>query len=172
MNEIFKDIEGYENYYQVSNLGNVYSCKRRGCVGGILKPAIGNKGYYQVYLFKNGKGKWEKVHRLVAKTFIPNPDNLPQVNHKDEDKTNNRVDNLEWCTNEYNHNYGTRTERATGKLSFPLLQYDLDGNFIKEWPSAREASRKLNLNISGICLCCQNKRNYCGGYKWKYKKAV
>lgn len=116
MKEMWKDILGYEGLYQVSNLGDVRSLKYAG--GNkvkMLKQATVN-GYKRVSLVKNGKGKNYLVHRLVAIAFIPNPDNLPIVNHKNEDKTNNNVNNLEWCTQEYNINYGTRNERASESM--------------------------------------------------------
>lgn len=116
MNEEWRDILGYEGLYKVSNLGMVYSMKRKK----IMKLSKTEKGYYKVYLMKDGTGKHKKVHRLVAEAFIPNPNNLPQVNHKDEDKTNNIVTNLEWCTAEYNSNYGTHKEKlriaSTGRI--------------------------------------------------------
>ena len=113
MNEEWRDIEGYEGLYQVSNLGRVKSlnCRgHKGCIG-ILTPRFDGKGYEMVALYKEGKARNTKVHRLVAQAFIPNPNNYPQVNHKDEDKTNNCVDNLEWCDTQYNNTYGTRIER-------------------------------------------------------------
>lgn len=116
MKEMWKDIPGYEGLYQVSNLGNIRSLKYAG--GNkvkLLKQATTN-GYKQVQLSKNGKGKNHLVHRLVAIAFIPNPNNLPVVNHKDENPSNNNVDNLEWCTQEYNINYGTRNERASESM--------------------------------------------------------
>ena len=106
MNEEWKPVENYEDLYWVSNLGNVKN-KRKD-----KKLSINLDGYYVVNLSKNGKSKIFTVHRLVAQAFIPNPDNLPQVNHKDENKLNNNVDNLEWCNSNYNHNYGTRNKRA------------------------------------------------------------
>ena len=105
--EEWKNIIGYEGLYEVSNMGNVRNVRRN-----TLLRFSKNQGYIQVYLYKNGIRTGFKVHRLVALTFIPNPDNLPQVNHKDEDKTNNSVDNLEWCDHKYNINYGHRTENA------------------------------------------------------------
>ena len=114
--EQWRPIEGYEGLYQVSNLGRVRSLDRIDCAGRrlkgkILSPEVA-RGYVQVQLWKEGKLKWFKVHRLVAQTFIHNPEGLPQINHKDEDKTNNIVDNLEYCDGKYNMNYGTRIERA------------------------------------------------------------
>ena len=106
--EIWKDIEGYEGHYRISNFGRVYSIK-----SGILLKQKNKRGYLEVGLCKNGKHRYMQTHRLVALNFIPNPENLPHVNHKDENKQNNCVSNLEWCTVEYNINYGSRTERAT-----------------------------------------------------------
>jgi hypothetical protein len=114
MDEIWKPIPGYEGYYEVSNTGKVRSLTRtvimkdgkpRPIKGRELKPKI-NNGYPTVNLSKNGTVKTIRIHRLVALTFIPNPDNLPIINHKDENKQNNNVNNLEWCTYEYNNNYG------------------------------------------------------------------
>ena len=105
--EEWKNVIGYEGLYEVSNIGNVRNVKRN-----TLLRLSKNQGYIQVWLYKNGIRAGLKVHRLVAEAFLPNPDNLPQVNHKDEDKTNNRVENLEWCTAKYNTNYGHRTENA------------------------------------------------------------
>lgn len=113
MREIWKDIKGYEGIYQVSNRGNVRSLhynKLR-----ILTP-LSKQGYYSVALSVNSKCKHFPIHRLVAEAFIPNPSNLPEINHKDEDGTNNSVDNLEWCTREYNNNYGSRNKRVSETL--------------------------------------------------------
>lgn len=116
MEEVWKDIKGYEGKYQVSNLGRIKSLSYRNTgISKILVPKI-NKGYYEIGLYLNGIRKMFFVHRLVALTFIPNPNNLPQINHIDEDKTNNCVDNLEWCTQAYNNIYGTRLERVSSSL--------------------------------------------------------
>ena len=131
--EIWKDIQGYEGLYQISNLGRVKSLERiiitnngitKKISEKILKPYLKGNGYYNIVLRKDSKTKCYFVHRLVAKEFIPNPDNLPQVNHKDENKLNNNVDNLEWCTSKYNNNYGTHNERhalARSKLYINIL---------------------------------------------------
>lgn len=161
MIEIFKDIQGYEGY-QISNLGNVKSLKfgkER-----ILKPAKNHKGYLYVVLSKQGKGKSYLIHRLVTKAFIPNPQNLPQVNHKDENKNNNIVDNLEWCTNEYNHNYGTRNQRVGESKSKPVLCIETG----KIYPSTIEVQRQLDFNRSHIADVCNGKRKTCGGFHWRY----
>ena len=114
--EIWKDIQGYEGKYQVSNLGRVKSLNyHRSGKERILKYLINTRGYLTTMLYKNGIGKNVRINRLVAQAFIENPENLPEVNHIDEDKTNNRVGNLEWCSHEYNTNFGTRNERIMFK---------------------------------------------------------
>lgn len=116
MEEIWKDIEGYEGLYQVSNLGKVKSLNyNKTAKSELLKLRKNTNGYTRVVLYKNRKAKDYQVHRLVAEAFIPNPNNYPIINHKDENKTNNRVDNLEWCTYLYNNTYGTTIERAVEK---------------------------------------------------------
>ena len=130
MKEIWKDIEGYEGLYQVSNKGRVKSLKRKICSNSnhkyntlsekLLKLSGGGK-YIQVILCKDGKTSAKLVHRLVAQAFIPNPNNLPCVNHKDENKKNNDVRNLEWCTYKYNNEYNGRIEKCKDKISLTLL---------------------------------------------------
>lgn len=151
MEEEWRDIEGYEGLYMVSNFGRVVSFHGRN--PRIMKLGMTHKGYQCVGLQKEKQHKTCVVHRLVAKVFIPNPDNLPQVNHKDECKTNNRVDNLEWCTDKYNHNYGTYIERQRNfsPRNTPVLMFDLNGNFEKEFISAREAAREMNTSHALIC---------------------
>lgn len=163
MIEVWSDVLGYEGLYEVSDQGRV----RRN--GKILKPRKNLGGYLLVSLSKNGIVKTAKIHRLVASAFIPNPQNLPEVNHKDENKTNNCLDNLEWCTCEYNQNYGTRNERISEKMSRPVLQYDLLGNFIKEWPSAAKVEEELGIDHSHISRCCSGSRHTAGGFVWRYK---
>ena len=131
MQEIWKDIKNYEGLYQVSNLGRVKSVERkvwceRNKSFKVLKERIlklwkSNCGYLRVVLCIDSKTRYHSIHRLVAEAFIPNPDSLPQVNHKDEDKTNNRIENLEWCSGEYNRNYGTRNERIKTTQGKPVL---------------------------------------------------
>ena len=169
LNEIWKPIKGYEGLYEVSNLGRVKSIrfgKER-----ILKPGTDKRGYLHVVLSKNNKQKTHKVHRLVMEAFIPNTDNLPCVNHKDEDKTNNVDTNLEWCDAKYNQNYGTRIERIAEKLSKTVLQYDLEGNFIREWKSSAECGRN-GFNQGAVAACCRGERQQAYGYKWVYKKCL
>ena len=167
MEEIWKDIEGYEGLYQVSNLGRVKSLRRNI----ILRQGITRNGYEIVNLYKN-KSKYFLIHRLVANVFIPNPNNYPIVNHKDENKLNNCVDNLEWCTQKYNINYGTGIARRARSQSKIVLQYSLDGTFIKEWKSMMDIQRNLGFNQSHISECCRNIRKTAYGYIWKYKKEI
>ena len=170
--EVWKDIEEYEGLYQVSNKGRVKSLKfgkER-----ILKPAKNDGGYLFVYIFKNGKRKMCLVHRLVAQAFIPNPQNLPQINHRDEVKTNNSVQNLEWCTAKYNSNYGTHNQRSAdkrtnGKCSKPVIQYEKSGEFVKEWKSTHDIERNLGYNNGYISACCNGKFNSAYNFVWKYK---
>lgn len=181
--EEWKDIEGYEGLYQVSNLGNVKSLEKTRIGNGgsivpvkerILKASKDSKGYLQVKLFKDEKPKTYKVHRLVASAFLPNPDNLPQVNHKDENPSNNRVDNLEWCSAKYNSNYGTRNERVAKSLtnhpmkSKKVAQIDKHtGQIIKIWESFNECNRK-GFFQNAVNECCRGKRKTYKGFIWKY----
>jgi WD40 repeat protein len=169
MKEEWKDIEGYEGLYMVSNFGRVVSIQ--GCNPRIMKLGTTHKGYQCVGLQKEKQHKTCVVHRLVAQAFIPNPDNLPQVNHKDECKTNNRVDNLEWCTDKYNHNYGTYIERQRNfhPRNTPVLMFDLNGNFEKSIDNCSKSydgvfylnsyyDIELNKNyiITGNCGYCKS----------------
>ena len=173
MIEQWKDIPNYENLYQISNLGRIkslYNYKRNGT--NILVPRL-KKGYYTIGLRKNGIRKWYSIHRLVAETFIPNIENKPQINHKDENKLNNRVDNLEWCTASYNNNYGTRQQRVskTNKLRKQVYKYDLKGNLLEVFFSLKEASKKENRDISTLSIKCRNMTDY-KGYIYSYKEVV
>lgn len=179
MEEIWKDIEGFEGLYKISNCGNVYS------VGGrvmgrmnnryknkprIMKPYIRN-GYEHIRLTKDNKQFHYKIHRLVALAFLPNPKNYPYVNHKDENKRNNHVNNLEWCNAKYNLNYGTHNERMKKtKSKNPIAQYTLDGNLLAIYLSSREIERLFGFPHSSIDNCCKKKYGYktSHGYKWEY----
>lgn len=141
--EIWKDIEGYENLYRISNIGRV----QRVTSGRILRSYDVHLGYLQVHLCKDGKVKNMFVHRLVAMAFIPNPDNLPVVNHKDRNPSNNKVDNLEWCTQEYNSKYADAQIRKGISRRKPIIQLSLNGEFIREWESATIASKALGKGI-------------------------
>ena len=153
-----KDIKGYEELYGITSCGKVWSYKRQK----FLKPMTNRYGYLFVNLSKDGERKNCYVHRLVAEAYIPNPDNLSEVNHKDENKTNNCLHNLEWCDHKYNMNYGTRTE----KTKKAILQYTLDGEFVREWPSATDVGKEVQ---GLICNCLKGKKKSAYGYKWVYK---
>ncbi len=181
MTEVWKDIEGYEGLYQVSNLGKIKSIPHviktwRGEFVSKEKICVlsqEHNGYLMKYLSKNGKKKFHLVHRLVAQAFLPNPLGLPFINHKNENKADNRAENLEWCDAKYNVNYGTCIERRAEKQTNnhgakPIVQMDLTGNIIREFPSFSEAGRLLGLNIRSICKCCKGGQKTAYGYKWKY----
>lgn len=161
--EKWRSIKEYNGTYEVSSLGRVRRVHKDPRVEKYkyLSPDY-VKGYARVVLFNKGIGKRFLVHRLVANAFIPNPYKLPQVNHKDENHCNNVVDNLEWCTAVYNVNYGTGTKRQVAKRSKTVLQFDLNDNFITEFPSTQEAANKLNISQGLIANCCN------GGY-WRDK---
>ena len=160
-----RDIVGYEGLYAVTSCGRVWSYRNER----FLKPKCEKNGYLRVQLCKNGEVKTYSLHRLVAQAYLPNPDNLPQVNHKDENKANNCLQNLEWCDQKYNHNYGTINERISNSLKIPILQYDLDGNFIREWPSATDVGIEVK---SFICRCLKGKVPSAYGFIWKYKEDI
>lgn len=161
--EMWKDIFGYEGKYMISTFGNVKNVKRNKS----LKPAIDSKGYLNVKLYTNStQSKVYKVHRLVASTFLLNLENKPQINHKDENRQNNHIDNLEWCTNKYNCNYGNHSKN----LSKSILQFDKEGNYIRKWSGVSEAGKVMNICIQSIQKCCKLKRLSAGGYIWKYEK--
>lgn len=177
-NEIWKDVVGFEGLYEVSNFGRVKSKERideyvsNGTImhrrrrEAILFPKKIKTGYLQVTLYKNGKCVYSRVHRLVAEAFLPNPDNLPIVNHKDEIKTNNFVNNLEWCTIEYNNNYGTHQQIAKEKLSKSVIGFNDDGEILYEFKSIAEARRNGFISIS---LCLNGRRKHCKKIRWAYK---
>lgn len=174
-NEIWKDIPGYEGLYKISNKQRVRSINRdiiysngvkHHTIGKILKPQKNKQGYLFVILTKNNKPSAKYIHQLMAKVFIPNPNNLLFINHKDENKSNNSIENLEWCTISYNNNYGTRTQKTRKKI----CQYTTDYKLIKIWDGIRVASRVLNISSQQISQCCkkQKYRHTAGGYIWEY----
>ena len=184
MKEVFRDITGYEGLYQVSNFGNVRSLNynKTGQVK-LLNPGKTTNGYLIVGLCKEGNRKHRFVHRLVAQTFIENPDNLPEVNHIDEDKTNNVVSNLEWCDRKYNANYGTGQQRkaeaqrgvkrpyVVEALSKKVIQTTLDYVFLQEWESVSECDRN-GFCVAAVSKCCNNKYglqgNVYNGFRWMF----
>lgn len=170
MEETWKGIDGYLGKYEVSNLGKVRALnyKNRGYPRE-LKFEMSDKGYYAVDLSKNGKRKKYRVARLVASAFVANVYGLPEVNHKDEDKTNNRADNLEWCDRTYNNNYGMRISRASEANRKPVQQYTKDGKLVATWEGAKEAEKVLGISDGNIWLCCNRKRKTAGGFVWRYE---
>ena len=176
---IWKPVKDYEGFYEVSNTGRVRSVKRKINVsnkrvgdfltsyGGIDLKTQDSHGYRRVELNKDGKPKKFMVHRLVAMAFIDNPNNLPQVNHKDEDKTNNCVSNLEWCDVKYNSCYGTRLEKLSKKNGKEVIQMK-DGKEIKRFHAIAEAERITGISHSIIWRVCNGKGMSAGGYQWKY----
>ena len=166
--ELWKPIKGYEGYYEVSNLGNIRSVDRmvkhskggmRVYKGSILTPTLNVDGYETVHLSKFNVSRMKRVHRLVAEAFIPNPNNLPTVNHKDENKMNNSAENLEWMSIADNIKYSCCKS---------INQLSIDGEFIRNWDSASEVSKELNFNASNILRCCKGLRKSAHGYKWCY----
>lgn len=162
--EIWKDIPNYEGLYQISNLGNVKSLHRIANNNHIihekiLKPQKNYNGYLIVNLYKNNKMKAKLIHRLVGKTFIDNPNNYNYINHIDKNKSNNNINNLEWCTQSYNVIY------SKGRK---INQYDKNNNFIKTWNSIADIKRALNIDSSLIVRCCKEIKKSAGGFKWKY----
>lgn len=169
MVEEWRDIPGYEGLYAVSNLGNIKSLKRfvnvstrnRIIKEKLLTPTPGHYGYLFVNLSKSGIHRVYYVHKIVAEVFIPNPDMFPIVKHKDGNKQNNSVDNLEW----YNAKQGYKKPKS-------VVQLDLDGNIINEFQSVGKASQITGITRDNISRVCNGIRNTAGGYKWKYKKVV
>ena len=184
--EEWRPVKGYEGLYEVSNFGRVksldrkvlinnttnnYSCERF-FKGKIMKQRKDRLGYLRISLCKKGKYKLVRVHRLVAEAFIPNPNNYPQINHKSEIKTKNFVWQLEWCTAQYNVNYGTANERRINTRDIkklyhhrkPVCQYTIDKKLIKIFPSAKETG----YNRESIRDCCQGKQKTAYGYIWRY----
>lgn len=179
MDETWKDIKDYEGLYQVSNLDNVRSLERvvthkttgsRTIREKILKLNNDNNGYFYVSLSKDGKKKNFKIHRLVAEAFIPNPENLPQVNHIDENKSNNKITNLEWSTSLSNLNHSRVIEKGNLARKRRIIQKSFDGNIIETYSSITEAVKALGLNNhSLISMCCLGKRRSAYNYFWEYE---
>lgn len=178
--EIWKDIEGYEGMYQVSNLGRVRALDRvkpnsggQITKGHVLPQSDNGHGYQFVSLWKFNKGRRFYVHRLVASAFIPNPNNFPIINHKDENKSNNRYENLEWCTQKYNINYGNHMKRlkesyiANGN-NRPIDVYDKNGAFLKTFDCSNEVCKELGVHRRGLYLVCQGVAKSYKGYRFAF----
>lgn len=183
--ETWKEIPNYEGIYEISTRGFIRTISKR-----LQKtPYITNKGYLAIDLYKNKKRKKHLIHRLIAETFISNPNNYPCVNHKDGNKLNNDINNLEWCTQKYNmqeaarlgllntwcgklfgKNHPNYKFRGKWKTQKPIYQCDLEGVILKRFNSCEEAKRETNIEASHISECCNNKRKTAGGYIWKYEK--
>lgn len=180
--EIWKIIENYPDY-MVSNMGRVKSCKNG--IENILKPRIHSNGYLRVNLSMNNKSKDFYIHRLVCSAFIPNTDNKPCIDHINTNRTDNRVENLKWVTRSENMNNPLTLIKCSecrkgekgamyGKIgkdnpsSIPIIQFSIDGEFIKKWDSAANVQRELGIN--NISNVCKGNRRYktAGGYIWKY----
>lgn len=149
-----KDIKNYEGLYAITSCGKVWSYRKKK----FLEPVISNRGYLIVALYKDGQYKWYSIHRLVAEAYIPNPDNLPQVDHIDNDKTHNYVNNLQWITNKDN------VRKCRNK---PILQFTLDGEFVREWECAYDVGKEVS---STIYNCLKGRYKTACGYTWKYKE--
>ena len=183
MEEIWKDIEGYTGIYQVSNLGRVRSLDRD-VVGkngvtqhykaGFKTQRQDKDGYLRVSLSKRGKSKGFGVHRLVAQAFIPNPDNLPQVNHRDENPSNNKADNLEWCTQSYNNAYGNRMNRVRDKIAVAVIATNIKTGKVREFESMYDCSMFISGNHSTgrIYEVLNGKRSQFKGYTFKRPRKV
>lgn len=166
--EEWKPVEGFEGIYDVSSEGRVKRVKNG--ANNILKPFKNKKGYLGVDLHDCGRRLSAKIHRLVAIAFIPNPMGYLEINHKDENKANNAVSNLEWCTRQYNVKYGTGAKRGIDQLKKVVCQYNYDGELIKKWPSAKELSRELGLDCACIVRCCNGIMKTFHGYIWVYEE--
>lgn len=175
--EVWKDINGFEGLYQVSNLGRVKSMARKVVFGydseyqtseKILSPHTA-RGYKQVMLSQNGIRYYRQIHRLVAEAFIPNPNNYPIINHKNEIRDDNRVENLEWCTHTYNLAYnGNRAKKSKSRMR-PILQYDLQGNLIAEYAGGVEAEKVTGISRKSISRAVTGSIKTSNGYIWRKK---
>lgn len=192
MEEIWVDIDGYESKFQISNRGKIKRSEyisRNGKGFYVLKEKLKICSYNaDGYKIVGLRGRLFLLHRLIAKAFIPNPNNYPCVNHKDENKLNNRYDNLEWCSEKYNNNFGKHNQNISNSLKgkaksedhilkiiesrnrFPVFQIDMkDGVILEEYRSMREAERSTGIFESNISQCCKGRTRSAGGFRWKYK---
>lgn len=185
--EIWRDIKGYENLYQISSEGRVRSLdryvKNKGKLNfrkGKILTTSNRNGYSSVSLSKDGVITTHSVHRLVALAFLDNPNDFSIINHRNEIKNDNRVENLEWCTHKYNMNYGTINKRRGESLGYgknnlcskPILQFTKNGELVRKWDCSMDIERELGFDNSNITKCCNGKKHYLSayGYKWGYEK--
>lgn len=181
--EEWRACAGYEGLYEVSNIGRVRSLRRKTRIvdkeAGIMKLKTDHHGYYRVNLHKDGKNKGEIVSRLVAKTFIPNPDNLPHVGHNDDDMTNNTVENLYWTDAKENNNHNGKMERfqelhrakigqIADALSIPVMSIDVTTKEVCFYKSMQEAERLTGAHSGKISMCCNGKRRTHRNKEWRY----
>lgn len=173
--EEWRNVIGFEGLYLVSNFGRVQKINKTK-ENTIKVLQIDKHGYVRVQLWKNGKSKLKLLHRLVVEAFVSNENNLPYINHKDEDKTNNRGDNLEWCTGGYNNRFGTRGKRIAknniGKHGKQVIGISKDNTSVVKFNSIEEASIFIGRTKQAICENCKGRTKYCNGYKWFYYKEV
>lgn len=170
MNEIWKPIRGYEGRYEISNFGNVASLRfARGSNRRLLKQSTNTWGYSQVTLSKDKVKKNFTVHRLVAEAFVDNPNNFKQINHIDENKSNNKAENLEWCNSLYNVNYGERTTKVSNTLKRPVIATLEDGT-TEYYGSVQEAASALGVSHSAISSAIHKKNRHkrCKGREWRF----
>ena len=165
--ETFVKIDGFENY-EVSNLGKVRNMKS----GKVLKPQLNRNGYLMHLLYENNKQKHLYLHRIIAIAFIDNPEEKPCVNHIDENKLNNDLSNLEWCTVKENNIHGTRTKRVAEKCFKKVIQLDLNDNVLNEFESMTQAEQETGASVSHISSCCNGKRKSAGGFKWRKNERI
>lgn len=178
--EEWRDIKNFEGIYQVSNLGRIKSMTRvitysngvkHLTKGKVIKPILDTYGYYRITLYKNGKAYQRLWHRVVAEAFVPNPNNFSEINHKNEVRTDNRVENLEWCTKGYNNNYGNHNSNLSLSKRKSIYQIDDSNNVIKKWNSINEALEGLGLpqnNHGNISACLHGRIKHAYGYRWEF----
>lgn len=179
--EVWKPVNGYEWYYEVSNLGRIRSLDRitvfkdgrtRKFYGKILEAnTVNNSGYATISLHENGKSKTILIHRIVAEAFIDNPLECKEINHIDQDKLNNSVDNLEWCTHKENVNHGDEIERGAKKQRKIFVQKDMSGNVVKVWSGFKKMQRETGFQRKSVYDCCIGKRDSYKGFRWEYSEA-
>lgn len=168
--ECWKDIDGYDGNYKISDHGRVMSYKQK--IPRIMKMQDDGHGYQRLRLRKNGNYHYCYIHRLVADAFVPNKSGYNVVNHKDENPKNNHFTNLEWCDNQYNLNYGTSRYRAIKNTMKQVVQYDSKHNFIQKWDSIIQASETLKIDNSSITKNCKKRVKSAGGFIWEYTKTT